>query len=289
MHEPRIVLQEPDLEKLRKDYLLVDMHVHSKHSYDGLSPVKSIIRRATELGIGISITDHSLIKGSLQALKSCEQKKKREQKTFCIPGIEVASSENKELLMYFYKKKDLEEFYNKNLKNKLITHKATRTGISGFIRSMKTRLSMQEIIEKADKYPCLKSIPHPYSYFNRSSYLFFARKKREQLLKHIPAVEVLNAAHRRFMNNSALAWARKRNKAFTGGSDAHSMNEIGSALTGVSLDLIGAGTGRRTAEDFLELVRKKKNIIIGKEIRFPTALKHGMTAAMEKRKRFSRH
>ena len=268
----RVLFQKPSLEELKKEYTLVDMHVHSNYSHDCITPVKSLLRRAGELGIGLSITDHLREAGSIEAYK--------QKRILVIPGIEIASLENKEILLYFYSAKDLKDYYERYIKNKLVVHKPTKSSIRGTLRAVRSRMKMTEIIDKADKYANLKCIPHPYTYFNRSSNIFFARKKRAALLRRIEAVEVLNSTHRRFMNNRAFKWAVKRGKAFTGGSDAHSLKEIGSAIVASKADNV---------EGFLDSVKKKKNLVIGKELKFPTALRAVLKSIGYKKKKARIH
>ena len=268
MFSKRVLFQKPNFKELKKDYALVDMHVHSKYSHDCVTPVKSLLRKARKLGIGFAITDHLRAEGSLEA---CKQKR-----ILVIPGVEIASLENKEILLYFYSAKDLKDYYEKYIKNKLVIHKQPRTTITKTIRAIRSRMKMNEIIEKADNYNCLKSIPHPYTYLNRSSYLFFARKKRRGLLKRIDSVEVFNAAQRHFMNKRALKWAVKRKKAFTGGSDAHNLKEFGSAVV---------ASKANSVKEFLDSIKKKKNFVIGKEIKFPRVVRITFKALGYKRKK----
>lgn len=52
------------------DFLKYDLHIHSKYSYDSLSPPREIIKTAKKSGLkGIAITDHDTIKGAVEASK----------------------------------------------------------------------------------------------------------------------------------------------------------------------------------------------------------------------------
>lgn len=266
MSSNKVFFQKPDFKELRKKYTLVDMHIHSKYSHDCIISVKSILNRAQKLGIGVSITDHLRAEGSFEA---CKQKK-----VLSIPGIEIASIENKEILLYFYSAKDLKDYYEKYIKNNLVTRKPSKSRIVKMLRAVRSKMSMSDIINKADNYKCLKCVPHPYCYLNRSSNIFFARKKRASMLKKIEAVEVIDSARRKFMNEKALKWAVKRKKAFIGGSDAHTLPELGSAVV---------ASKASTVKGFLDSIKKKKNIVVGKELRFPTAVKVFRRLMREKR------
>ena len=253
----RILFQEPGLKELRKEYTMIDMHVHSKYSHDTYTPVKSILKKAGKLGIGVVISDHIRAEGSLEA---CKQKR-----VVTIPAIEVNSKENKEILLYFYSSKDLEEFYER---------KDPKTNLTKAIRSVRVKMRMEDVVEKADKYYCLKCIPHPYTYPPRRSHRFFARRKG--ILKKIGAIEAMNASMFPRMNRQALKWAEKTGKAVTGGSDAHLLREVGHVVVACKA---------HTGEEFLDCIRKKKNLVIGSEIKFSKVAKEFMkTVKMKKSK-----
>ncbi|KYK27335.1 hypothetical protein AYK26_03695 [Euryarchaeota archaeon SM23-78] len=264
----RIIFQEPCMNELRKQYTFVDMHVHSKYSHDSITNVRNLLKKAGKLRIGLSITDHVRAEGALEA---CRQKK-----VLVIPGIEIASKENKEILLYFYDAKDLREYYEKYLKHKMIFHKPSKSKLVKTLRAVRSAMKMSDIIEKANNYNCLICVPHPYTYLKRSSYLFFGRKKRADLLRRIDAVEVLNSTHRKFMNKRALKWAFKKNKAFTGGSDAHILSELGSTVVASKGDSV---------ESFLNSVKKRNNFVIGSELKFPRAMKEVIKSMGYKRKK----
>lgn len=49
--------------------MILDLHVHSKHSLDSLSLPKSILRTARRRGLdGLAITDHNTISGAIEAI-----------------------------------------------------------------------------------------------------------------------------------------------------------------------------------------------------------------------------
>ena len=79
----KILFERPNLDELTEQYAVFDLHFHSKYS-DGKNPVSSIAKRARELGIGISLTDHNEIKGAVELDKYGE--------ILNIPGIEITSS-----------------------------------------------------------------------------------------------------------------------------------------------------------------------------------------------------
>jgi predicted metal-dependent phosphoesterase TrpH len=76
------------------------------------------------------------------------------------------------------------------------------------------------------------------------------------------------------MNKKTLKWAVKVKKGFTAGSDAHVLTELGSGLTASRADNV---------EDFLNSIKKKRNFIIGREIRLPAVFKEGWKSMKSKR------
>ena len=100
--QARVDFKKPNIEELKKkkEFTLVDMHVHSRYS-DGMNRVKTIIKKSKSLGIGISITDHNEVKGCIKAAG--------DKDVMLIPGIETTTYEGIHMLFYFFSVKDLEE------------------------------------------------------------------------------------------------------------------------------------------------------------------------------------
>jgi len=262
----RIAFNPPAMADFKNDYTLVDMHVHTKYSHDSVTPIKYLLKRAAELKIGFAVTDHVRAEGAIEASK--------QKKVLIIPGIEIAALENKEILFYFYSVDDLNEFYEKNIKDKITIHKIPKSAWGRTITSVKSQLTIGELINMAENYSCLISIPHPYLSGIRKSHSFFRKEKNSHLLDKVDAIEVLNASNRRYMNKKALKWAVNVKKAFTAGSDAHVLSELGSGLVASKADNV---------EDFLNSIKKKKNFVIGKEIRLPAVFKDGWKSMKSKR------
>jgi len=262
----RILYQEPALNELKKEYTFIDMHVHTKYSHDSLTNIPLLLKKAAQHKIGIAITDHVRAEGALKAA--------RQRKVLVIPGIEVNTKENKELLLYFYSVKDLEEFYEKYIREELTYRKHSRYHLVDTVKAFKIGLGMDELVEEADEYACLKSIPHPYTFPRRRSHRFFDKNKRAGTMRKIDAIEVLNASMLPRMNRQATNWAIRKGKSFTGGSDAHIASELGHALTASKAD---------TVEEFLDCIRKEKNFVLGKEIKFSRAARNYRKAMKIKR------
>lgn len=229
----KIIFQKPNHRELRKEYDLFDMHVHSNYS-DGIRKIKKILKRADKLGIGIAVTDHNEIRGSKIAYKNRFNVK-------VIPGIEIMTTKYEELLFYFHKLSDLNEFYEMVIK-KNQTKK----------RLNKLDVSLNKLIECGRKFNAVISIPHPYWPLPANYKRIL--KNDESVFGKIDAVEVLNSQKRRGCNLKAIQLNKRLNKSITGGTDTHILSELGRCVTCAK-------------NDILEDIIKNKAMVIGKEIR----------------------
>ncbi|UCD83721.1 MAG: PHP domain-containing protein, partial [Deltaproteobacteria bacterium] len=204
-----VAFEKPNLEELTRRYTCVDLHFHTTHS-DGLPDVRETLKRAKELNIGIAITDHNEISGSLEACR-------KSNGTLVIPGIEVATYERIHLLFYFPEVKELEKFYQKLVKPNKMDDPFSRT-----------RLRTKDLILRAKDYNCLCCAAHPsasgFTGVNR------VNLDRESIDK-IDLVEVLNGHTSVQRNLRAGEWARRYRKAPSGGSDGHTIGELGNVIT----------------------------------------------------------
>lgn len=67
----------------------LDIHIHSKYSYDGFSEIEEIVKQAKKKGLhGFALTDHNSIEG----LKTAKELAEKEHLIF-IPGLEVSSKD----------------------------------------------------------------------------------------------------------------------------------------------------------------------------------------------------
>jgi predicted metal-dependent phosphoesterase TrpH len=240
-HANRVIFELPVTQELNKTYTVVDLHFHTRYS-DGLNTPREVARKARKLGIGIAITDHNAVAGALemQVFKDL----------LSIPGIEITSKEGAHILVYFYEYRALMHFYNVEVAPFL-----------GKELMSSVMLTMEEIICRARKYDAVIIFPHPYCamYTGVCNSMFAADRQRE-LLEMVDGVEVINAGNLKKWNLQCAVLGFNQNKAITGGSDGHSLYQMGKAVT-------YAKTPRdRTA--FLDAVRAGEARVIGKEIDF---------------------
>jgi predicted metal-dependent phosphoesterase TrpH len=187
-----------------------DLHIHSCFS-DGRSTPEMIVKKAENMGIGVAITDHNEIGGSLIAY----------EKELCpvIPAIEVASREGVDTLVYFTKPENLELFY-KNIveKNKTANPHSL------------TRIHALDILKEAKNHEGFSVLAHPYgiAWKNWSKLI---NKSGKNIRSLVAGIECFNAAMPWGRNLKAFRLAHQWNKAMIGGSDAHIHQTVGDVVT----------------------------------------------------------
>lgn len=249
MSSNKIAFEKPGLAQLGVSHTVVDMHVHTNRS-DGLNSPHAIAKRAAQLGIGIAVTDHNEIQGAIEIAKA--------EHVFSIPGIEVTSKEGSHLLVYFYETESLKQFYRTDVKPFMG---------AGVMTSLS--LTMEEVIERARGYRAVVVFAHPYcAAYTGVCNLHFSRERLNNLMTLVDGVEVINAGNLNKWNLQCAVLGFNLNKAVTGGSDAHSLNHLGRAVT-----YLPGEVGR---EAFLDAVKESRVRVIGKELNiFRKMTSHG--------------
>lgn len=234
----RIQFETPDLNALNSTYTVADLHFHSRFS-DGADSVASIARRAEQLGIGVAITDHNAIEGAvrLDAYKD----------VLSIPGIEVTSKEGTHVLVYFYCINDLEAFYADHVKPHM-----------GPTVMSSINLDLEEIIRRARKYKSVVVFPHPYSAaFTGVCNHSFSDGQLNRLLKMADGVEVINSENLKRWNLKSALLGFNLDRAITGGSDGHSVQQMGHVVTYAAC--------ARSRKAFLDAVSRRQAKVMGTE------------------------
>jgi len=188
----------------------LDLHIHSRHSFDSVSRVGDIIKQARRAQLnGVAITDHDSFAGSEEALDIAPG-------DFCIiPGAEYTSDQG-HLLAYFIKE-GLEK--------------------RGFSRDALGRFHWQDILGEAHNQGGLVFLAHPFKPIREHDLL---------LWEQLDGVEVYNSraalGKNLGANVQALQIADVRQKPFSAGSDAHWLSEVGGAFWEFGpQDLSGSG------------------------------------------------
>lgn len=170
-----------------------DMHIHSEYSKDCDLKIKDIIQMALNKGLdGISITDHNIIRGSLEALKFV---KKNKIKLKIIPGVEIKTNYGEIIAYNIFKEIKERDFFS--------------------------------VMKKLKKLKAIISFPHPLDILRKSR---INKKILNKTLKNINFIEI-NSRTIPFFNKKTRKFAQKYNLRLIGGSDAHFLNEIGKIYT----------------------------------------------------------
>lgn len=236
----RIVFEKPDLPYLIQKNTVVDMHFHSLYS-DGRNRVDEIVEYAEILGIGVAITDHNAIQGAVEIDAN--------RQILSIPGIEVTSCEGTHLLAYFNDIGNLCRFYDED-----IAPHMGRDVMSSI------DLSMEDIIMRAQNLGAVTIFPHPFCgiYTGIASNHDFNNKRLHRLYQQVDGVEVINSENMNKWNLKSALLGFNLNKGISGGSDGHSLYQLGRVVSYAAC--------RHDGRAFLAAVKKGQNKVVGKEI-----------------------
>ena len=236
----RIVFEKPDLNSLTRKNTVVDMHFHSIFS-DGRNRVEEIVEYADYLGVGVAITDHNTIQGAVEI--------DAYDKVLSIPGIEVTSYEGTHLLAYFYDIEGLGRFYDES-----VAPYMGREVMSSI------NLSLEDIIGHAKRLDAVTIFPHPFCgiYTGIATNHHFEKKDLNELFQMVDGVEVINSENMNKWNLKSALLGFNLNKAISGGSDGHSLYQLGRVVS-----YAACANDRRA---FLSAVKNGRNKVVGKEI-----------------------
>ncbi len=169
----------------------VELHCHTRASFDSLTSPEAIVRACQEKGIDrIAITDHNTMGGiaAVQALAP----------DLVIPAEEIKTTEG-EVIGWF------------------MTEEIPRG------------LSLEETLARLREQGAVIGVPHPLDSLRMGSAL--GREALMRVIDQVDALEVLNArCLRQSDNDEARAIAEAHGKLMTAGSDAHAAREIGTAI-----------------------------------------------------------
>lgn len=234
--ETRLFLQHPK-RSLPSGHTHVDMHVHTRYS-DGLSTVQKIAQKAQAQGIGVAITDHNEIRGALEM---------ENENVFSIPGIEIGGKEGMHILLYFQTAKDLHAYYRKHVEPYKLSN-------NFYVLSAPTL----QLVKAAQDYPCVICAAHPFGAgATGAGQPIHDTNVSQAVFDELDAIELFNAGCLRAHNIKALRFAELTPFALTGGSDAHTLREVGRAVTSVE--------GAQTPEAFLQGIIDNKSFVTGRE------------------------
>lgn len=194
--------------------LLVDTHVHTHYS-DGLAGVPRIERFCQDRGLGVAVTDHNEIRGSISMYER--------ERVPVIPGIEVGTEEGVDLLVYFAAADRLEEFYKEAIEPFLRPRFMSRS----WVRTL-------DCLRMANEMDAYVSLAHPFAFGRKSLDYQHGRRGKpfvESVMQAVDAIELYNGGIHRQANRKAKEYALTAGKRLTVGSDSHRLGTIGSCGT----------------------------------------------------------
>ena len=179
----------------------VDLHCHTRASFDGVAEPEALVARAAERGLThMAITDHETIEGALRALRALAT---------AAPGIHVligseVNTPQGDLIFVFLE------------------------------RALPRGLSARDAIEAGREQGALVGIPHPFDPTRRSLLLDPAN---EALVDLVDWIEASNGrVGLAAVNDRAAVLATRRRLPGIGASDAHTLLEIGTVWTTMTGD-----------------------------------------------------
>ncbi|MFH1509426.1 MAG: PHP domain-containing protein [bacterium] len=222
-------------------YQLFDMHLHTKFSNDAFSSVNRVLKLAKRKGIGLAISDHNEIRGSVIAAKN-------KMGVPIIPGIELKFQRNLDILCYFYSVEDLQNFFRKYVEPHLKTPFAPTN-----IRFID--MAPEYFFSQIHDINYVVSIAHPFVFRAGAAVLIKEKFISAHLLDYATMVEIMNGHMTKGTNLKAARWKLASHKNASGGSDSHMGINVGRMVTATKV---------MDAEHFLDAV-KRESIAIGKE------------------------
>ena len=171
-----------------------DLHIHTNFS-DGISSPEEVVRYAKKIGLdGIAITDHDTVKGMKKA-----EKLAKKLNIELVPGLEITTSFGDILAL------------------------GIKEVINGFNADLK---GVMKIIDDIHKKGGIAVAAHPYAG------VWPAGSFAENIDKlDFDAIEIFNANCSLEANIKAMELAKKTGITGTAGSDAHSLDMVGTAFT----------------------------------------------------------
>jgi predicted metal-dependent phosphoesterase TrpH len=176
----------------------VDLHCHTRRSFDGVAEPGAVAARAAERGIThLAITDHETLEGAFEAAASVPRG------LTVLIGSEVNTPQG-DLIFVFLE------------------------------RALPRGLSALAAIAAGREQGALVGIPHPYDRSRRSLLL---DPENEAMVGLVDWVEAVNGrVGHTAENDRATALARRAGRPGIGASDAHTLVELGSVWTTMAGD-----------------------------------------------------
>jgi predicted metal-dependent phosphoesterase TrpH/glycosyltransferase involved in cell wall biosynthesis len=226
-HDPE---GKPDVRKrlVSREFVHVDLHMHTDHSPDCATPVDVLISSAERAGLGaIAVTDHNEISGALEARDRADGRVK------VIVGEEVKTADQGEVIGLFIEEK------------------------------IPRGMSLEETIAEIRRQGGLVYVPHPFDRMHSVP----DYEHLLTVLDQIDAIEVFNprVAFSSF-NEEAARFAAKYRIVAGAGSDSHVAQGLGSVKIKMR-DFDGPEEFLESLRD-ADIVRKRQSLLYVQALKF---------------------
>jgi glycosyltransferase involved in cell wall biosynthesis len=226
-HDPE---GRPDLRKRlnRRDFIHVDLHMHTDHSPDCATPVETLLETAADVGLGaIAITDHNEISGAIEARDKANWQVK------VIVAEEVKTADQGEVIGLFIEDK------------------------------IERGMTLQETIAEIRRQGGLVYVPHPFDRMHSVP----DYEHLLDVVEDIDAMEVFNprVAISAF-NEEAARFAAKYRIVAGAGSDSHVAQGLGSVKIRMR-DFDGPEEFLESLRD-ADIVRKRQSLLYVQALKF---------------------
>jgi hypothetical protein len=173
-----------------RDWIVVDLHMHTSWSHDCAIEVEDLVDHAEEIGLGaIAVTDHNAFGGALEAVALAEGRN-----LIVIPGEEVKTQDQGEIIGLFLQ------------------------------AEIPRGMSFEETVTAIREQGGLVYVPHPFDRLHAIP----DPATLHRHVAEIDVLEVFNARLLRdSFNDEALRFARKYRLLQGAGSDAHVLQGVG--------------------------------------------------------------
>ncbi|MDR1690842.1 MAG: hypothetical protein LBR42_03225 [Candidatus Methanoplasma sp.] len=222
-------------------HLCADMHIHTDCS-DSYSDIRRLIKIARSRNVGMAVTDHNLI-SSLETIDI------EREDLLIIPGMEVSTSDGPHILTYFYDMKDLQNFWQEEIRPRLQSCPWLA------LKDCSTE-KLMDILEERN---CVVSGAHPMGYLGSNKGVEICNRKGyipDDVICRLDAYEVICGGMTREDNIEAIRSFKRYGVGITGGSDGHIAEDVGSVVTASKADDV---------ESFLDNILKRDNYVRGLE------------------------
>jgi predicted metal-dependent phosphoesterase TrpH/glycosyltransferase involved in cell wall biosynthesis len=209
----------------------VDVHMHTDHSHDCATPVKTVLETADAVGLGaIAITDHNEVSGALEARELAERDGHQVK---VIVSEEVKTADQGEVIGLFIEEK------------------------------VERGMSLEQTIEEIRRQGGLVYVPHPFDRMHSVP----DYEHMLDVVDRIDAIEVFNArvAFSAF-NEEAARFAAKYRVVAGAGSDSHVPQGLGSVRIRMR-DFSGPEEFLESLRD-ADLIHKRQRLLYVQALKF---------------------